>query len=139
MLVYLLMVDKTFSNWPSIHILSKLYLQKTIPRNTNAKINTLKLELYFNIKQDDVNKINISQLFKCTLYLRAYTSNTRMSGTPGGDELVQMLYNSWNQSGIDNVRLTPYDVLMSYPNETNPNKVKHSLITFYILCKTGSI
>jgi N-acetylated-alpha-linked acidic dipeptidase len=46
-----------------------------------------------------------------------------MSGTPGGNELVQILEQSWKQAGIDSVKVTPYDVLMSYPNSTNPNKV----------------
>lgn len=54
---------------------------------------------------------------------RKYTSRPRMSGTPGGYELVQILLEAWRSSGIDDVRVTPYDVLMSYPNRTNPNRV----------------
>ena len=50
-----------------------------------------------------------------------------MSGTPTGNELVDILENSWKAAGIDNVRRTPYDVLMSYPNATQPNKVSKCL------------
>lgn len=46
-----------------------------------------------------------------------------MSGTPGGNELVHILEKSWKEAGIDSVKTTPYDVLMSYPNDTHPNKV----------------
>jgi hypothetical protein len=46
-----------------------------------------------------------------------------MSGTPGGYELVKILHETWKSYGIDDVKVTPYDVLMSYPNKTNPNRV----------------
>ncbi|XP_061193543.1 N-acetylated-alpha-linked acidic dipeptidase 2-like isoform X2 [Saccostrea echinata] len=65
-----------------------------------------------------INKENIKQ------NLRKYTSRPRMSGTPGGDELVQILHDTWKSYGIDEVKVTPYDVLMSYPNKTNPNRVQ---------------
>lgn len=51
-----------------------------------------------------------------------------MSGTSGGYELVQILYNSWKSFGIDEVKVAPYDVLMSYPNRTNPNRVSSCII-----------
>lgn len=62
-------------------------------------------------------------ILKITCRNRKYTSRPRMSGTPGGYELVQILQEAWRSSGIDEVRVTPYDVLMSYPNRTNPNRV----------------
>lgn len=64
-------------------------------------------------------------------FCRNYTSRPRMSGTSGGYELVQILYNSWKSFGIDEVKVAPYDVLMSYPNRTNPNRVR-SCIIFYM-------
>ncbi|XP_021356400.1 putative N-acetylated-alpha-linked acidic dipeptidase isoform X3 [Mizuhopecten yessoensis] len=56
--------------------------------------------------------------------LRRYTSRPRMSGTAGGDEIVDIIAKEWRDSGLDMVRITPYDVLMSYPNRTNPNTVQ---------------
>ncbi|XP_033739730.1 putative N-acetylated-alpha-linked acidic dipeptidase isoform X2 [Pecten maximus] len=56
--------------------------------------------------------------------LRRYTSRPRMSGTAGGDEIIDIIANEWRSSGLDMVRVTPYDVLMSYPNRTNPNTVQ---------------
>lgn len=56
--------------------------------------------------------------------LRLFASETRMSGTQGGNELVHLLEKSWKEAGIDSVKTTPYDVLMSYPNDTNPNKIQ---------------
>ncbi|XP_060073376.1 glutamate carboxypeptidase 2-like [Ylistrum balloti] len=56
--------------------------------------------------------------------LRLYTSRPRMSGTAGGDEIVDIIAKEWRDSGLDMVRVTPYDVLMSYPNRTNPNTVQ---------------
>ncbi|XP_078323953.1 N-acetylated-alpha-linked acidic dipeptidase 2-like isoform X6 [Crassostrea virginica] len=66
----------------------------------------------------NINKENIKA------NLRNYTSRPRMSGTSGGYELVQILYNSWKSFGIDEVKVAPYDVLMSYPNRTNPNRLQ---------------
>ena len=75
--------------------------------------------------QADIKKI-INRLDKEKIKdnLRLYASSPRMSGTPGGNELVQILEQSWKQAGIDSVKVTPYDVLMSYPNSTNPNKIQ---------------
>ncbi|XP_069102028.1 putative N-acetylated-alpha-linked acidic dipeptidase isoform X2 [Argopecten irradians] len=56
--------------------------------------------------------------------LRRYTSRPRMSGTVGGDEIIDIIADEWRNSGLDMVRVTPYDVLMSYPNRTNPNTVE---------------
>ncbi|XP_056014480.1 glutamate carboxypeptidase 2-like isoform X2 [Ostrea edulis] len=66
----------------------------------------------------NINKDNIKQS------LRKYTSRPRMSGTPGGYDLVKILHDTWKSYGIDDVKVTPYDVLMSYPNKTNPNRVQ---------------
>lgn len=86
----------------------------------------LSMEFYFgkNVKKNFF-------FFILTFFCRNYTSRPRMSGTSGGYELVQILYNSWKSFGIDEVKVAPYDVLMSYPNRTNPNRVR-SCIFFYM-------
>ena len=55
-----------------------------------------------------------------------------MSGTPGGDEIEELLASRWRSSGLDSVTVTPYDVLMSYPNTSNPNTVGTQYLPFFL-------
>ncbi|KAL3881668.1 hypothetical protein ACJMK2_028078 [Sinanodonta woodiana] len=64
----------------------------------------------------DLNKENIRA------HLKAYTSKQRLAGTEEVKELVRLISQQWRDNGLDKVMVTPYDVLLSYPNISNPNK-----------------
>ncbi|KAK3585558.1 hypothetical protein CHS0354_022968 [Potamilus streckersoni] len=77
---------------------------------------------------NDLNKDNIRN------NLKTYTSRQRLPGTEGVMELVKLISRQWRDNGLDKVIVTPYDVLMSYPNTSDPNKVEivtSSGITFF--------
>ncbi|KAL3881667.1 hypothetical protein ACJMK2_028077 [Sinanodonta woodiana] len=56
--------------------------------------------------------------------LRNYTGRQRLSGTDGVHELGRHIAQQWRDHGLDKVEVTPYEVLLSYPNTTDPNKVQ---------------
>ncbi|GAB1611169.1 N-acetylated-alpha-linked acidic dipeptidase 2-like isoform X1, partial [Argonauta hians] len=56
--------------------------------------------------------------------LRNYTTKPSLTGTEGEKELVDKIYSTWKQNGLTDVTITPYDILMSYPNRTKPNVVQ---------------
>lgn len=56
--------------------------------------------------------------------LRNYTSQPRLAGTPKDVELALQLQGEWKSNGLDEVHLATYNVLLSYPNTTNPNVVE---------------
>ncbi|KAK3578650.1 hypothetical protein CHS0354_002952 [Potamilus streckersoni] len=76
------------------------------------------MENAFNRIMNDLDKNKIRS------NLRNYTSRQRLTGTDGVHELVQHIAQQWKDNGLDKVEVTPYEVLMSYPNTTNPNRVE---------------
>ncbi|XP_071484102.1 putative N-acetylated-alpha-linked acidic dipeptidase [Diadema antillarum] len=55
--------------------------------------------------------------------LRGLTTRPHMGGTPAEKENAEMLVELWTSYGLDSVRLIDYDVLLAYPDPSNPNKV----------------
>lgn len=66
----------------------------------------------------NVNKDNLKNL------LRNYTSKPRLSGSNMSLDLAEQMAAEWRANGIDHVTTPSYDVLLSYPNKTNPNKLE---------------
>ncbi|XP_048259315.1 N-acetylated-alpha-linked acidic dipeptidase 2-like [Haliotis rufescens] len=56
--------------------------------------------------------------------LRQLTSKPHLAGTPADYTQAKELADLWKQQGFDDVTITPYDVLMSYPDPENPNVVR---------------
>ena len=46
-----------------------------------------------------------------------------MAGTAGEMVLAQQLYDMWKAQGLDYVTMDTYDILLSYPNRSDPNFV----------------
>ncbi|KAL4238330.1 hypothetical protein ACF0H5_003040 [Mactra antiquata] len=55
--------------------------------------------------------------------LRYLTSRPHLAGTDGNNVLARHLKTAWEEAGLDHVTLTPYDVLLSYPNMSDLNYV----------------
>lgn len=79
-----------------------------------------------SLEADDPIKTLLAQIDKENIRrnLRNYTYKPRLTGTPGEKELVDQLYNTWKENGLDKVIITPYKVLMSYPDPAHPNQVQ---------------
>ncbi|XP_066555370.1 N-acetylated-alpha-linked acidic dipeptidase 2 [Amia ocellicauda] len=56
-------------------------------------------------------------------YLRKFTLLPHLAGTEQNLRLAKHIRDEWLQFGLDSVEIVPYDVLLSYPNESNPNYI----------------
>ena len=63
---------------------------------------------------------------------RKYTEYPHLAGTDGETELGQLIYDTWVEQGLDYVTNNTYDILLSYPNQSDPNYV-------YLLDDNGNI
>uniref|UniRef100_A0A8C0GEP5 Aminopeptidase NAALADL1 n=1 Tax=Chelonoidis abingdonii TaxID=106734 RepID=A0A8C0GEP5_CHEAB len=52
-----------------------------------------------------------------------FTQRPHLAGTAENLRLAQQIQAQWKEFGLDSVELAHYDVLLSYPNETNPNYI----------------
>ncbi|PVD19368.1 hypothetical protein C0Q70_19856 [Pomacea canaliculata] len=67
---------------------------------------------------NNVNKDNIRN------YLREYSKEPRLEGTEKDAELARLMQSQWQANGLDDVHLATYNVLLSFPNKTNPNVIQ---------------
>ncbi|XP_072466700.1 glutamate carboxypeptidase 2-like [Notamacropus eugenii] len=56
-------------------------------------------------------------------FLYNFTRVPHLAGTEQNVDLAKQIQSQWKEFGLDSVELTHYDVLLSYPNETNPNYI----------------
>nr|XP_060627107.1 putative N-acetylated-alpha-linked acidic dipeptidase [Anolis sagrei ordinatus] len=56
-------------------------------------------------------------------FLYNFTQQPHLAGTQENLHLAEQIQAQWEAFGLDSVHLAPYDVLLSYPNETNPNYI----------------
>jgi len=54
---------------------------------------------------------------------RKYTKYPHLAGTDGETELGEEIYRTWLEQGLDYVTNNTYDILLSYPNKTDPSYV----------------
>ncbi|XP_037696982.1 N-acetylated-alpha-linked acidic dipeptidase 2 isoform X2 [Choloepus didactylus] len=67
-------------------------------------------------------------------FLRSFTELPHLSGTEQNLLLAKKIQTQWKNFGVDSAELVHYDVLLSYPNETNANYIsivdEHGIETF---------
>ncbi|XP_063061075.1 N-acetylated-alpha-linked acidic dipeptidase 2-like [Engraulis encrasicolus] len=56
-------------------------------------------------------------------YLREFTRLPHLAGTEQNLRLAERIKDEWVEFGLEGVELVPYDVLLSYPNQTRPNYI----------------
>uniref|UniRef100_A0A8C1DT57 Aminopeptidase NAALADL1 n=1 Tax=Cyprinus carpio carpio TaxID=630221 RepID=A0A8C1DT57_CYPCA len=54
---------------------------------------------------------------------RKFTRLPHLAGSQQNLDLAKQIRDEWMEFGLDSVELVPYDVLLSYPNKTNPNYI----------------
>ncbi|XP_069829001.1 putative N-acetylated-alpha-linked acidic dipeptidase [Dendropsophus ebraccatus] len=56
-------------------------------------------------------------------YLHNFTRVPHLAGTEENFLFAKQIQTQWERYGLDNVELAHYDILLSYPNESNPNYI----------------
>ena len=54
-------------------------------------------------------------------FFRNLSANPHIAGTPQDFEQADMLRQFWLDAGLDHAATTPYDILLSYPSDSEPN------------------
>ncbi|XP_067680231.1 N-acetylated-alpha-linked acidic dipeptidase 2-like [Haliotis asinina] len=57
-------------------------------------------------------------------YLKFLSSKPHVAGSQTNLDLANWIKDKWMEWGFDDVKLTPYDVLLSFPDADNPNVVR---------------
>ncbi|XP_075448665.1 glutamate carboxypeptidase 2-like isoform X3 [Ascaphus truei] len=66
---------------------------------------------------DEMKAENIKQ------FLHNFTRLPHLAGTERNFQLAKQIQAQWKNYGLDKVELAHYDILLSYPNDTNPNYI----------------
>ncbi|XP_053177566.1 N-acetylated-alpha-linked acidic dipeptidase 2 [Scomber japonicus] len=56
-------------------------------------------------------------------HLRKFTRLPHLAGTEQNLKYAEQFKKEWQEFGLDSVELVPYDVLLSYPNKSQPNYI----------------
>ncbi|KAM9318498.1 N-acetylated-alpha-linked acidic dipeptidase 2 [Pholidichthys leucotaenia] len=56
-------------------------------------------------------------------HLRKFTHLPHLAGTEQNLKYAEQIKKEWEQFGLDSVEMVPYDVLLSYPNNSQPNYI----------------
>ncbi|CAG2195791.1 NAALAD [Mytilus edulis] len=68
------------------------------------------------IREELMNSIDANNIRQ---YLKGLSENPHLAGTPADLKQAKELETFWKDNGMDEVFITPYDVLLSYPNTTD--------------------
>uniref|UniRef100_A0A4W6F968 Glutamate carboxypeptidase 2 n=1 Tax=Lates calcarifer TaxID=8187 RepID=A0A4W6F968_LATCA len=56
-------------------------------------------------------------------HLRKFTRLPHLAGTEQNLKYAEQIMKEWQEFGLDSVEMVPYDVLLSYPNKSQPNYI----------------
>ncbi|XP_064110496.1 N-acetylated-alpha-linked acidic dipeptidase 2-like isoform X4 [Macrobrachium nipponense] len=73
-----------------------------------------------HLNKDILDLINTTNLRND---LKELSSRPKLAGTDRDNELARMIQQRFVESGFDSSELVPYDLLLSYPNQSNPNLI----------------
>ncbi|XP_041879956.1 N-acetylated-alpha-linked acidic dipeptidase 2-like isoform X2 [Corvus kubaryi] len=73
-----------------------------------------------NVRQKLVAEMKAENIRK---FLRAFTKLPHLAGTEENLLLAKKIQGQWKEFGLDSAELVNYDVLLSYPNEKQPNYI----------------
>lgn len=89
---------------------------------------------YYNLRTRPINERGDPEIQKLLLkeikpnnirtHLRRLTERPHLSGTVGDKDVVDYISGFWKENGLNPVRVVPYDVLLSYPDASNPNRIE---------------
>ncbi|XP_077579242.1 N-acetylated-alpha-linked acidic dipeptidase 2 isoform X1 [Stigmatopora nigra] len=70
--------------------------------------------------QDFLDEMSTGQIRE---HLRKFTRLPHLSGTEQNMKYAAQIQKEWQKFGLDSVEMVPYDVLLSYPNASQPNYI----------------
>ncbi|KAE8627748.1 hypothetical protein XENTR_v10007141 [Xenopus tropicalis] len=73
-----------------------------------------------NIRKELVSEMKAENIKQ---FLRDFTKIPHLAGTEQNLELAKRIQKQWMDFGLDSAKLVHYDVLLSYPNSSNPNYI----------------
>uniref|UniRef100_A0A8C5QKS4 Glutamate carboxypeptidase 2 n=1 Tax=Leptobrachium leishanense TaxID=445787 RepID=A0A8C5QKS4_9ANUR len=82
-------------------------------------------EIWHPVKARDVRPEIVSEMKAENIkeFLRDFTKKPHVSGTEQNLQLAKKIQSQWLSFGLDKAELVHYDVLLSYPNASNPNYI----------------
>ncbi|XP_023581137.1 glutamate carboxypeptidase 2 isoform X4 [Trichechus manatus latirostris] len=77
------------------------------------------------VPQQNMKKVFLDELKAGNIkkFLFNFTQIPHLAGTEQNFQLAKQIQSEWKEFGLDSVELAHYDVLLSYPNKTNPNYI----------------
>ncbi|KAF4793248.1 N-acetylated-alpha-linked acidic dipeptidase 2 [Turdus rufiventris] len=77
-------------------------------------------DVHQNVRQKLVAEMKAENIRK---FLRSFTKLPHLAGTEQNLLLAKKIQGQWKEFGLDSAELVNYDVLLSYPNEKQPNYI----------------
>ncbi|NXC72789.1 NALD2 dipeptidase, partial [Anhinga anhinga] len=77
-------------------------------------------DVYQNVRQKLVAEMKAENIKQ---FLRSFTKLPHLAGTEQNLLLAKQIQGQWKEFGLDSAELVHYDVLLSYPNEKQPNYI----------------
>uniref|UniRef100_A0A8C5X3I8 N-acetylated alpha-linked acidic dipeptidase 2 n=1 Tax=Malurus cyaneus samueli TaxID=2593467 RepID=A0A8C5X3I8_9PASS len=77
-------------------------------------------DVHQNVRQKLVAEMKAENIKK---FLRLFTKSPHLAGTEQNLLLAKKIQGQWKEFGLDSAELVNYDVLLSYPNEKQPNYI----------------
>nr|XP_009930891.1 PREDICTED: N-acetylated-alpha-linked acidic dipeptidase 2-like [Opisthocomus hoazin] len=77
-------------------------------------------DVYQNVRQRLVAEMKAENIKQ---FLRSFTKLPHLAGTEQNLLLAKQIQGQWKEFGLDSAELVHYDVLLSYPNEKQPNYI----------------
>ncbi len=63
-------------------------------------------------------------------YLKYLADQPHIAAQERDDKMTEWMMKEWIEAGMDKVELATYDFYLSWPNQTNPNKVCVKILHF---------
>ncbi|NXA48282.1 NALD2 dipeptidase, partial [Nothocercus julius] len=76
--------------------------------------------VYQNVRQKLIAEMKAENIKQ---FLRSFTKFPHLAGTEQNLFLAKQIQGQWKEFGLDSTELVHYDVLLSYPNEMQPNYI----------------
>ncbi|KAJ1119842.1 hypothetical protein NDU88_008027 [Pleurodeles waltl] len=79
---------------------------------TVIKPQNMRTQFWTEMKADNIRR-----------FLHNFTQIPHLAGTEENLHFAKQIQGEWKEFGLDSVKLAHYDILLSYPNKTNPNYI----------------
>ncbi|KAK3752319.1 hypothetical protein QZH41_010340, partial [Actinostola sp. cb2023] len=78
---------------------------------------------YQDMFLQEVNAEKMGENLSPSIFIRFFSSQVHLAGSPRQKELAEYLSSKWKEYGFDDVEMPEYKVLLSTPQESQPNEI----------------